>query len=205
MPRGAAASWLLAWIRARREMACQCRVTATAARPAPKPVRSRGRCRPTVVCCLDEGRSASTLKTRVCDAATVGVLSLSIALGAGAPAVAAGLESVESPFAFEVPGGISDMRKKAAAADAAAEEAFQNSDLLRSLKEKSEANKSDNKRSIEDKYCYRQAELGIGDCGGLRYLQPKKKPPKFIMDLFGLTDEDYEVADIDIPGFKFPE
>jgi hypothetical protein len=34
----------------------------------------------------------------------------------------------------------------------------------------SEANKAKNKRAIQDKYCYRQAELGIGDCGGLRLI-----------------------------------
>lgn len=53
---------------------------------------------------------------------------------------------------------------------AAAEETFQNSDTLRKLKEKSDANRALNKKRIENKYCYRQAELGIGDCGGLRLI-----------------------------------
>lgn len=41
-------------------------------------------------------------------------------------------------------------------------------DLLRTLKEKSEANRGARKRELEDRYCRRQAELGVGDCGGLR-------------------------------------
>jgi len=43
-------------------------------------------------------------------------------------------------------------------------------DTLRRLLEQSEANREKNKKAVQDKYCYRQAELGVGDCGGLRYI-----------------------------------
>ena len=43
-------------------------------------------------------------------------------------------------------------------------------DTLRRLLEQSAANKEKNKKAVQDKYCYRQAEIGVGDCGGLRYI-----------------------------------
>lgn len=41
------------------------------------------------------------------------------------------------------------------------------------------------------RYCYRQAELGIGDCGGLRYIpgmtkSGKQKTPKWLSDALGV-------------------
>ncbi|OIT31650.1 PREDICTED: uncharacterized protein LOC109208398 [Nicotiana attenuata] len=41
---------------------------------------------------------------------------------------------------------------------------FKDSPLLKQLLEKSKQNKEKNKKSIEDKYCLRGAEWGIGDC-----------------------------------------
>lgn len=41
---------------------------------------------------------------------------------------------------------------------------FKESPLLKQLLEKSKQNKEKNKRSIEDKYCLRGAEWGVGDC-----------------------------------------
>lgn len=52
----------------------------------------------------------------------------------------------------------------------AAEEKFQESDLLRTLKERSEVNREANKKKLQDIYCRRQAELGVGDCAGLRLI-----------------------------------
>ena len=43
-------------------------------------------------------------------------------------------------------------------------------DTLRRLLEQSAANKEKNRKAVADKYCYRQAEIGVGDCGGLRYI-----------------------------------
>jgi hypothetical protein len=48
-----------------------------------------------------------------------------------------------------------------------ADEKFLKSDTLKTLLAKSEQNKSKNKRELQNKYCYRQAEWGVGDCGGL--------------------------------------
>ncbi|XP_009797149.1 uncharacterized protein [Nicotiana sylvestris] len=41
---------------------------------------------------------------------------------------------------------------------------FKDSPLLKQLLEKSKQNKEKNKKSIEDKYCLRGAEWGVGDC-----------------------------------------
>ena len=42
--------------------------------------------------------------------------------------------------------------------------AFESSDFLRGLRERSEANREKNKKDIFNKYCQRQAEMGVGDC-----------------------------------------
>ena len=70
-------------------------------------------------------------------------------------------------------------------------------------------NKSKNKKALDDKYCFRQAELGIGDCGGLKYIpgavpSGKKKLPAWAMDFFGITDEDYDGAGIDTSKIDLP-
>lgn len=41
---------------------------------------------------------------------------------------------------------------------------------MRSLKERTEQNKDQRKRDLLDLYCRRQAELGVGDCAGLRLI-----------------------------------
>lgn len=75
----------------------------------------------------------------------------------------AGIESVPGP---ELPKIDSlnrwneDNQKKYAENDAR----FKESPLLKQLLEKSKQNKEKNKRSIEDKYCLRGAEWGVGDC-----------------------------------------
>jgi len=115
-----------------------------------------------------------------------------------APPVAKGLESVATPLdRLPTPvagaGGAGAGRQKAAIA--AAEEAFASSDLLRAMRERTAANAGANKKAIADKYCYRQAELGIGDCGGLRYVagatkSGKQKTPKLMLKMLGKTDEE---------------
>ncbi|PNH09224.1 hypothetical protein TSOC_004189 [Tetrabaena socialis] len=82
--------------------------------------------------------------------------------------------------------------------------AFQKSDTLKvrvayvaappsrqALLERSEANKAKNKKEIQNKYCFRQAELGIGDCGGLRFIpglteKGKQETPQWLADLLGV-------------------
>lgn len=80
---------------------------------------------------------------------------------------AAGLERVEMPM----PSGLtSEGRDRNKAVLDAAEQSFQDSELLRSLKERTEQNKDQRKRELLDTYCRRQAELGVGDCAGLRLI-----------------------------------
>jgi hypothetical protein len=112
--------------------------------------------------------------------------------------VALGLESIATPLdrlPTPIPGagGAGSTRQKAALA--AADEAYESSDLLRSLKERSAANAARNRKAIQDKYCYRQAELGIGDCGGLRYVpgatkSGKQKTPKALLKLLGKSEDE---------------
>ena len=65
-----------------------------------------------------------------------------------------------------------DAASSAKAKLTAGEKAFVDSELLKGLREKTDLNKAKNKREIVDKYCYRQAELGVGDCAGLRVSSP---------------------------------
>ena len=94
--------------------------------------------------------------------ASVAVLSVS-----PADLQAAGIERMDVPM----PSGItSEGRNRNQAVLDSAEDAFQNSELLRSLKERSDLNKDQRKRDLQDLYCRRQAELGVGDCAGLRLI-----------------------------------
>ena len=61
-----------------------------------------------------------------------------------------------------------------------ADAAFESSELLRTLKERTAANAEANKKAIADKYCLRQSELGVGDCGSLGFSRNKNEasPPQ---------------------------
>ena len=79
-------------------------------------------------------------------------------------------------------------RQAAKLADADA--AFESSELLRTLKERTAANSDANRKAITDKYCLRQSELGVGDCAGLRLIpgatkSGKQKTPKLLAKLIG--------------------
>ncbi|PRW45085.1 hypothetical protein C2E21_6404 [Chlorella sorokiniana] len=113
------------------------------------------------------------------------------------PAAAAfpGIESVELPT-VDVPAAIAEKQARNQAVLDAAEKSFQESDLLRTLKERSEANRDSRKRALEDKYCMRQAELGVGDCGGLRYIPGMtksgvQKRPEWMEKLFGMEGKEW--------------
>lgn len=80
---------------------------------------------------------------------------------------AAGLERIDVPMP---PAVTSEGREKNRAVIDAADAAFENSELLRSLKEKSELNRDARRKELADTYCKRQAELGVGDCAGLRLI-----------------------------------
>ncbi|GFR46785.1 hypothetical protein Agub_g8416 [Astrephomene gubernaculifera] len=110
---------------------------------------------------------------------------------------AAGIESVElSPASFlSKPAGPTRAAEQQREKLAQADEAFQNSSTLKELLAKSEANKAKNRKDIQNKYCYRQAELGVGDCGGLRYIpglteSGKQKTPKWLADLLGVESQE---------------
>jgi hypothetical protein len=72
----------------------------------------------------------------------------------------------------------------------AAESSFQGSDLLRTLKERSESNKGARDKELRDRYCRRQAEMGVGDCAGLRLIPGAtqsgvQKKPEWLKKLLG--------------------
>ena len=52
----------------------------------------------------------------------------------------------------------------------AAESTFQESELLKTLKAKSDAMRSQRDKELRAKYCMRQAEMGVGDCAGLQLI-----------------------------------
>ena len=54
-----------------------------------------------------------------------------------------------------------------------------------------------NKRAIEEKYCQRQGEMGVGDCGGLRFIPGatkggKQRTPAWLAGLFGIQQDEEE-------------
>ena len=66
----------------------------------------------------------------------------------------------------------------------------QESDLLRTLRERSDANRGKHKQDLLDKYCQRQAEIGVGDCGGLRLIPggpPARGPPRLAAATTAIT------------------
>eukprot|EP01024_Parvocaulis_polyphysoides_P043554 TRINITY_DN3992_c0_g1_i2.p1 TRINITY_DN3992_c0_g1~~TRINITY_DN3992_c0_g1_i2.p1 ORF type:complete len:155 (-),score=8.50 TRINITY_DN3992_c0_g1_i2:54-518(-) len=102
--------------------------------------------------------------------------SVNIAIGTGLACSivlqvhALGLESIEAPSFFDLPQSADQMKEKTRSKLNEAEQSFLKSDLLRDLRAQSDANREENMKNIKDKYCKRQAELGIGDCGGLRLI-----------------------------------
>ncbi|KAJ9530782.1 hypothetical protein V8C86DRAFT_2707635 [Haematococcus lacustris] len=124
------------------------------------------------------------------------VLTTSSVLIAAPAATATGLESVdlsstlrslESSLPEDFKGGAAKQAAKLSAVD----EAFENSETLKRLRQQSEENRVRNKKSIADKYCYRQAEMGVGDCGGLRFIPGmtdagKQRTPDWLSDLLGV-------------------
>jgi hypothetical protein len=129
--------------------------------------------------------SAGMGRVELCTAASVALLLSS------SPALATGLESMDIIGAPPVP----ESWKQAVAAQKQVQreddERFKQSDTLKQLLEKSKANKEKNKREVANKYCFRQAELGIGDCGGLNLIpgltdNGKQETPQWLADLLGV-------------------
>ena len=87
-----------------------------------------------------------------------------------AGAKALGIEAI--PPAEKVEGGFLQLRKRNQELLDKGAEAFENSDILRKLREQTDANKAKNRKALQDLYCRRQAEMGVGDCAGLRVCSP---------------------------------
>lgn len=116
------------------------------------------------------------------------------------PAFATGLESVEFPQ-LQAPDGFSKLSSASQQKLDEAEDSFQNSSTLKELLARSEQNKEKNKKEIQNKYCYRQAELGVGDCGGLRYIpgltqNGKQKTPKWLADILGVEVQEEQKSEV---------
>lgn len=108
------------------------------------------------------------------------------------PALAfAGIESMDSPIQLPAaPEIVQQIQQHNKDKLNAAEKSFQESDLLKELKEKSEQNRDANKKKLQDTYCRRQAELGVGDCAGLRLIPGMtksgvQKRPEWLEKLVG--------------------
>ncbi len=104
--------------------------------------------------------------------------ALSLAAGfffTASSAKATGLESIPLPdMSSPVSDSVNDMavqwKERNQATINAAESKFQESDLLKQLKERSDAKREQRDKELRDKYCMRQAEMGVGDCAGLQLI-----------------------------------
>ncbi|XP_010936373.2 uncharacterized protein [Elaeis guineensis] len=96
-------------------------------------------------------------------AASVSILLWSNPVNAGFLSGLSGLESIPGPQLPEI-----DFLKKWSEENqkkyAEFDERFKSSTVLKELLEKSKLNKERHRREIEDKYCLRGAEWGVGDC-----------------------------------------
>lgn len=123
-----------------------------------------------------------------------GLAGVAAAVVVSRPAAATGLESIDLP-AVATPDVVSQMKARNKQVLDEAEASFQNSELLRTLKERSDANRADRKKALEERYCMRQAELGVGDCGGLRLIPGMTKSgvqerPGWLDSILGLGKEE---------------
>ena len=124
-------------------------------------------------------------RVELCTAASVALILSS------SPALASGIESIDIIGSPPVPEAWRESVAAQKAAQANDEVRFEGSETLRLLLEKSKANKEANARAIANKYCYRQAELGIGDCGGLNLIpgltdNGKQETPQWLADVLGV-------------------
>lgn len=134
---------------------------------------------------LPDGSSKPTSSPTVVAMLSAAVMASAAFLGSPVGPVVAAEEVAVVEGLFK---GYNEPQKKKLEA---AEQSFEQSGTLKALLEKSEANKAKNKREIQNKYCYRQAELGIGDCGGLRYIpgmtkSGKQQTPEWLQKVLGV-------------------
>ncbi|KAG4148796.1 hypothetical protein ERO13_D05G306100v2 [Gossypium hirsutum] len=106
-------------------------------------------------------------------AASVTILLSPIPAKAGLLSGFPGIESIPGPQLPEIEflnRFNEENQKKYAEADAR----FKSSPLLKQLLERSKQNKEKNKQEIQDKYCMRGAEWGVGDCS-VEAMSPEDK------------------------------
>ncbi|TYH19275.1 hypothetical protein ES288_A05G339400v1 [Gossypium darwinii] len=106
-------------------------------------------------------------------AASVSILLSPIPAKAGLLSGFPGIESIPGPQLPEIEflnRFNEENQKKYAEADAR----FKSSPLLKQLLERSKQNKEKNKQEIQDKYCMRGAEWGVGDCS-VEAMSPEDK------------------------------
>lgn len=105
---------------------------------------------------------------------------------------ASGLESIDLPT-IDQPDAYKQWRSKNQAVLDSAEDEFQNSELLKTLKARSDEMRDQRQKEMREKNCLRQAELGVGDCAGLRLIPGKTKSgvqekPQWLKKLVGEGD-----------------
>ncbi|GMI83429.1 hypothetical protein like AT2G03420 [Hibiscus trionum] len=127
-------------------------------------------------CCLPLNSWVSP-KSLVPLAASLTILLSPIPAKAGLLSGFPGIESVPGPKLPEIEflnRFNEENQKKYAENDAR----FKSSPLLKQLLERSKQNKEKNRQEIQDKYCLRGAEMGVGDCS-VEAMSPEDKE-KFI-------------------------
>ncbi|KAL6187755.1 hypothetical protein ACLB2K_039150 [Fragaria x ananassa] len=135
--------------------------------PLKRPVQIK---RPITVCSSSTDQGSSSLQSRrgvlhssVALAASAAVLFWSGPARAGFLSGSTGLESIPGPELPKVEflDRFNEENRKFYEENDAR---FKSSPLLQGLLEKSKLNKEKNSREIQDKYCLRGAEWGVGDC-----------------------------------------
>ncbi|XP_077211469.1 uncharacterized protein LOC143846791 isoform X2 [Tasmannia lanceolata] len=105
-------------------------------------------------------------------AASMAILLLSNPANAGILSGSTGLESIPGPQLPQLDflTKFNENQKKYAEFDSR----FKSSPILKELLEKSRLNKERNRQEIQDKYCIRGAEWGVGDCSTQGMTQEEK-------------------------------
>ncbi|KAI9124796.1 hypothetical protein K1719_004123 [Acacia pycnantha] len=96
-------------------------------------------------------------------AASISILLYSTPVHAGLMSGFSGIESVPGPQLPQID-FLNRLNEENQKKYAEFDERFKSSPLLKKLLEQSKLNKEKNQRTIQDKYCIRGAEWGVGDC-----------------------------------------
>lgn len=105
-------------------------------------------------------------------------------LGIGGGRAMPGLETPELPTLplidenTKLGQALTSARRASAATEAAANAEFENGELLATLRARTEEKREARRAQMEERNCLRQAELGVGDCGGLRLIPGATKSGK---------------------------